>query len=168
MPMPRQRPREAASPMSAVTDARTILVLPLQVRGQTEGADYVGRSFAEALADESSRRHTAMKSGMPKDTLDSYFHQGDYAKGLRRWFAHVDQDQIMIIQSERFFTDPARSYSEVLEFLDLAPHDLGRYNVHNAAPHAAVDDDVRDALAIRYRESNAHLYEMVGQDFGWT
>ncbi len=31
-------------------DAHTILVLPLEVRGQAEDADYVGRAFAEALA----------------------------------------------------------------------------------------------------------------------
>ena len=30
--------------------ARTVLILPLEVRGQTDGADYVGRAFAEALA----------------------------------------------------------------------------------------------------------------------
>ncbi len=31
-------------------DPRTLLILPFEVRGQEEGADYVGRAFAEALA----------------------------------------------------------------------------------------------------------------------
>jgi tetratricopeptide (TPR) repeat protein/predicted Ser/Thr protein kinase len=31
-------------------NSRTILILPLEVRGQSEGADYLGRAFAEALA----------------------------------------------------------------------------------------------------------------------
>jgi eukaryotic-like serine/threonine-protein kinase len=31
-------------------DARTVLILPLEVRGQAEGADYVGRALAEAIA----------------------------------------------------------------------------------------------------------------------
>jgi serine/threonine protein kinase len=35
---------------SAPLDARTILILPLEVRGQNDGGDYVGRAFAEALA----------------------------------------------------------------------------------------------------------------------
>ena len=30
--------------------ARTLLILPMEVRGQAEGGDYVGRAFAEALA----------------------------------------------------------------------------------------------------------------------
>jgi tetratricopeptide (TPR) repeat protein len=31
-------------------NARTVLVLPMEVRGQTDGADYLGRAFSEALA----------------------------------------------------------------------------------------------------------------------
>jgi len=38
-------------PGTATTaDARTILILPLEVRGQVEGADYAGQAFAEAVA----------------------------------------------------------------------------------------------------------------------
>ena len=33
-----------------VVDARTLLILPIEVRGQVEGADYAGRSFAEEVA----------------------------------------------------------------------------------------------------------------------
>ncbi len=36
-------------------DERTILVLPFEVRGQEEGAEYVGRAFAEALVVELSQ-----------------------------------------------------------------------------------------------------------------
>jgi tRNA A-37 threonylcarbamoyl transferase component Bud32/tetratricopeptide (TPR) repeat protein/TolB-like protein len=40
-----------SSPGGAVAvDARTILVAPLEVRGQSDSADYVGRAFAEAMA----------------------------------------------------------------------------------------------------------------------
>ncbi len=35
---------------SASLDPRTVLILPLEVRGQNDGGDYVGRAFAEALA----------------------------------------------------------------------------------------------------------------------
>ncbi len=40
-------PRWSGTPAA---DARAVLILPLEVRGQSEGADYVGRAFAEALA----------------------------------------------------------------------------------------------------------------------
>jgi eukaryotic-like serine/threonine-protein kinase len=40
---------------AAAVDARTILILPLEVRGQAEGAEYVGRAFAEAIAVNLSR-----------------------------------------------------------------------------------------------------------------
>ena len=35
---------------AARPDPRSVLILPLEVRGQPEGAEYVGRAFAEALA----------------------------------------------------------------------------------------------------------------------
>jgi tetratricopeptide (TPR) repeat protein/predicted Ser/Thr protein kinase len=31
-------------------DSRTVLILPMEVRGQSEGAEYVGRAFSEAIA----------------------------------------------------------------------------------------------------------------------
>ncbi|MEN8239454.1 MAG: sulfotransferase domain-containing protein [Actinomycetota bacterium] len=126
-------------------------------------------SFSEALADEPRRMKAAMAPGKRSGVLlDSYFHQGEYVVGLERWLAHFDQDQILIIQSERFFADPAASHGEVLEFLDLAPHDVGQYDVHNAAPAANIDPDLRSILSRRYGEANARFYEMIGQDFGWT
>jgi tetratricopeptide (TPR) repeat protein/TolB-like protein/predicted Ser/Thr protein kinase len=44
------RPKDGASATAVPVDANTMLILPLEVRGQTEGADYVGRAFAETLA----------------------------------------------------------------------------------------------------------------------
>lgn len=35
---------------AAAASAHTILIMPFEVRGQTEGAEYVGRAFAEAIA----------------------------------------------------------------------------------------------------------------------
>jgi predicted Ser/Thr protein kinase/TolB-like protein len=35
---------------SGGADPHTVLILPMEVRGQSEGADYVGRAFAEAVA----------------------------------------------------------------------------------------------------------------------
>ncbi len=38
-------------------DPRTLLILPLEVRGQDAGADYVGRAFAETLAQKLTMEH---------------------------------------------------------------------------------------------------------------
>ncbi len=42
-------------PSHASLDAKTVLVLPFEVRGQTEGAAYVGRAFAESVATNLAR-----------------------------------------------------------------------------------------------------------------
>lgn len=126
-------------------------------------------TFAEALADEPRRMQAAGEPGRRKGIrIDNYFHQGEYATGLERWFANFDTRQILTVQSERFFADPAESYGRVLDFLGLVPHDLGEYKVHNSAPNSAIDPEAREGLSERYGEPNARFYEMVGQDFGWT
>lgn len=43
-------PRLSGWAGTPAAEARAVLILPLEVRGQSEGADYVGRAFAEALA----------------------------------------------------------------------------------------------------------------------
>lgn len=126
-------------------------------------------SFAEALADEPRRMRAADTSQRRRGVrIETYFHQGEYAAGLERWLATFDREQILTMQSEKFFLDPTASYAEVLEFLGVAPHDLGRYEVHNSAPFTDIDPDVRASLSARYREPNERLYELVGDEFGWA
>jgi serine/threonine-protein kinase len=43
--------------MQTAPDERTVLVFPFEVRGQAEGAEYVGRSLAEALAINLAQAH---------------------------------------------------------------------------------------------------------------
>jgi lipopolysaccharide transport system ATP-binding protein len=127
------------------------------------------KTFAEALADEPRRMQSASEPGRRQGIrIDNYFHQGEYAIALDRWLASFDMRQILTVQSARFFADPADGYRRVLEFLDLVPHELGQYKVHNSAPNAAIEPEDREALSERYREPNARFYELIGQDLGWT
>jgi len=126
-------------------------------------------SFADALADEPRRREqAATRQGRAGATIDCYFHQGEYADGLERWFAHFNRSQILTLHSELLFANPRDAFGTVLDFLGLPGHDIGRYDVHNAAPASSVDPDVRRDIAMRYQEPNARFYELIGEDYGWA
>jgi len=126
-------------------------------------------SFADTLADEPTRRKkAAARQQRTGAAIDCYFHQGEYAIGLERWLAQFDQDQILTIQSERLFANPKDAYGTALDFLGLSSHDLGHYDVHNAAPASSIDPDVRRHLAMRYEAPNARFYDLIGTDYGWT
>ncbi len=49
-------------------DPRAILILPLEVRGQAEGGEYVGRTFAEALAVNLAQEEALHVLPLPDDT----------------------------------------------------------------------------------------------------
>lgn len=52
-------------------DEHAILVLPFEVRGQTEGADYVGRAFAEAIAVGLSQAQGLRVLPVPPEAADA-------------------------------------------------------------------------------------------------
>jgi tetratricopeptide (TPR) repeat protein/predicted Ser/Thr protein kinase len=67
-------------------DERTVLVLPLAVRGQEHGADYVGHAFAEALAANLAQSEDLKIPPIPEGTLTSREEASTHARriGARR------------------------------------------------------------------------------------
>lgn len=125
-------------------------------------------AFESALDDEERRlAENAKIGGRRASNLDCYFYQGRYVDGLNRWLAHFDKSRFLILRSEDLYQDTAGLYSKVLDFLELPPHDLGRYEVHNAAKYDVIDPATRAALVNRYAPLNTSLYEVIGQDLGW-
>jgi hypothetical protein len=56
----------------------------------------------------------------------------------------------------------------VLTFLDLPPHSLARYPQHSARSYPPLDPALRARLAETFREPNARLFDLLGEDLGWN
>jgi hypothetical protein len=91
----------------------------------------------------------------------SYVARGEYAPQLRRWIDAVGRDRILILESERLYTDPTTTQS-ALDWLGLAPHRVP----FPAANSAARIDEVSPQLMHRLREHfephNQDLFELLG------
>lgn len=132
-------------------------------------------SFAQAIALEPERLATAQRRICDEPQHHSFVHQhwsyvsrGLYAEQLEAWYSHFSRDQLLVISSERFFADPDPAYAEVLSFLGLAQHTLPRYETFN--PHAYPDmaAEMWRHLEDLFAAPNAHLWQMLGTDFGWS
>jgi Sulfotransferase domain len=131
-------------------------------------------SFAEAV-DAEPQRTRGEEERMIRDP--DYFSQawwdytylarGRYAEQLERWLAVFPREQLLVLASEELAAEPARTYTQVLEFLGVRAHDLEDYPSIYAQQYAEMSPDLRRRLAGYFADPNRRLYELLGRDFGW-
>lgn len=121
-------------------------------------------TLAAALEDEERRLQGNSHHQGLGGSIDCYFEQGSYVKGLRRWSEHFDRDQMLVVNSGELFTHPVAVYDRTLSFLGLEPHQPD-FVVHNATPRVDVEDETLARLRERYRPLNAELEGEYGIQF---
>ena len=97
----------------------------------------------------------------------SYLSRGSYADQLPWWTEHFGDDQLLILQSERFFREPASSLRQVTDFLGLDDWQPREYQGHKSYRYPGLKPEKRRELAGLFREANQRLYEMVGTEYDW-
>jgi Sulfotransferase domain len=96
----------------------------------------------------------------------SYIRRGCYAEQLENWYQHFPKEQIMVIQSEKFYEDPAPYFNEVVNFIGLQPWEPEKYKVFNAGgEYDKMSDALRRKLLDYYQPHNEKLFEIIGQRF---
>ncbi|MDQ1294704.1 MAG: hypothetical protein QG608_2589 [Actinomycetota bacterium] len=132
-------------------------------------------SFEDAVAAEPERlagQEAALLADpttpCPAHEHFSYVDRGRYAVQLRRWFAQVPAERMLIMRSEDFYVDPQRVFDSVTDFLGLsrfAPERFGRHHAHADRP--AVPAPVRERLAPMFTDGNRDLADLLGTPVWW-
>jgi hypothetical protein len=132
-------------------------------------------SFEEAIEAEPARLAGEEERMLAEPLYHSFAHQhhsylarGRYAEQLERWLARFDERQLLVLSSERFFAEPEATFARVLEFLELPAFPPGAFERHNGYDYRTMGEEVRGRLAEHFREPNRRLYELLGDDFGWS
>jgi len=95
--------------------------------------------------------------------------RGIYQPQLERWRTHFPDDQLMVIQSERWFADPPAVMAEVCDFLGLPRREsLPRVMRNRNKPHEPFDDEVIARLREFYRPHNEALSAYLGMPLDWN
>jgi hypothetical protein len=98
----------------------------------------------------------------------SYKSRGLYKQQLDRYFECFDQEQMLILQSEKLFSDPNNTMNQVLDFLGLkrfSPFDFQARNV--GSNKLDIDPTIYQELNNYFKPYNEELFESLNRRFDW-
>lgn len=133
-------------------------------------------SFAEAIAREPERlagEEERLRNDPHYYSFNhhrySYARRGEYIDHLRRWAEHFPRTQLLVLQSEALFRDPAAASASVFNFLGLPPHRLPRYKPFLQGKYERdLPDELRARLVARFEPHNRELFGWLGETFDWA
>ena len=139
----------------------------------------VGRemlSFEEAIAQESNRLNGEKQKLLKDETYFSYNYmhysylsRGMYAEQLKIWLSLFPQEQIIVLRSEDFFTDPDSIFKQVVDFLDIPTYKLEKYKSYNSRTENKnrINPVTRERLIEYFKPYNQQLEQLLGINFEW-
>jgi hypothetical protein len=142
-----------------------------EVRGGRESL-----SFAEALEREPERlagEEERLQSDPHYYSYNhhrySYLRRGLYLEQLRRWVEYFPRSQLLVLQSEWLFRDPAAAMAAVHDFLGLGRHRLERYQpFYEGKYERAMPEELGKRLSTYFEPHNAELFRWLGEEFDWA
>lgn len=136
-------------------------------------------SFADALAAEEER--TAVDERRMLADPDyfgdsrhrfSYVARGRYAAQIERWLEVFPRHCLHVMESERLYTDPARSLEDLLEFLGLRswrPNRFRNYSYVGATPvRSQMAAATREMLAGQFAPESRLIAPYLGRSPVWS
>jgi len=132
-------------------------------------------SFEEAIEAEPERLDGELQRILEDENYESfhyghhaYLARGIYVDQLMAWGRYFPGEQILVLNSERFFADPSRTLNRVIEFLNLPDWEMEGYERHNVSRYQEpMSVTTRNRLAEYYAPHNRRLYEYLGMEFDW-
>jgi len=126
----------------------------------------------DALLAEESRLKPAIESEDYKNSDYNHFSyklRGHYYDQIERYLKHFPRDQMLILESEPFFTAPESTLSQVFEFVGVDPnHQVKNLQPQNVANNKTpIDLEILDYLSDYFRPLNEKLYSLLGVRYGW-
>jgi hypothetical protein len=132
-------------------------------------------SFAEAveqeterIAGEEERLRTKPDYFSSRHRTYSYLRRGLYLDQLRRWVEHFPRANLLVIQSEWLFRDPAGATGAVQRFLGLRPYQCPSYKTFLQGQYSKMDPELRRRLVAYFEPHNRELYEWLGEAYDWA
>jgi hypothetical protein len=104
---------------------------------------------------------------MYKYLVFSYLSRGIYIDQVKNWFKSFTREQLLILRSEDFFTNPGEVFQRVLKFLGLPRWQLDNFDIFNLGNYEKMDPQIEKKLRTYFHPYNQELYEHLGVDFEW-
>jgi hypothetical protein len=131
---------------------------------------YETMSFEKALARE---RALMDKQSWWSPTSDrmfehnhySYLSRGIYIDQLKRWMQIIPRERFLILKSEELYSNPARVFIQVLDFLGIPRAGPTSFPIYNEGKYLDLDETTRSCLYSFFLPYNEQLSSFLGVDF---
>ena len=125
------------------------------------------KSEEERLAGEAERLCADPSYRSLHHQHHSYVARGIYVDQIHRWMDSFPTSQLLIVDGGEFFSDPERTYRDVLGFLGLSDHSLKIYSTLNAHRYEPMPSGARAFLEEAFEEPDRALSALLGRSFSW-
>lgn len=97
----------------------------------------------------------------------SYLTRGLYLRQIQAWLKHYPREQLLLLQSEDFYRDPAAVYARLCAFLGLPAWQPPEFKKFNEQSDKPLPPALRARLRDHFLTPNAALATFLGRDMGW-
>jgi len=132
-------------------------------------------SFEDAIKEEQKRLEAESKKILEDENYYSFNHQhfsyldrGIYIKQLVRWEKFFPNEQILILSSEEFYSEPKKICKRVFDFLNLENYSLDKIKTYNKGKYRPINENTRKSLIEYFKPYNEKLYDFLKRDFNWS
>ncbi len=98
----------------------------------------------------------------------SYLEGGLYYKQIKGWMEQFPEKQFLIINAEKFFTNPSVILNQVFEFLGVPPVKVHTTEKFNVGTYLEMQPKTREFLSEFFKPHNEDLYKLLKKDFRWN
>ncbi|MCP4405718.1 MAG: sulfotransferase domain-containing protein [bacterium] len=131
-------------------------------------------SFEQAIEKEQERLQSELEKVLDNEHYFSfnrqhyaYLARGVYVEQFKNWMKYFPREQMLILKSENFFSNPAGNFKQVNDFLKLPDWELKEYRRYHHIPYPKMETTTRDRLLEYFAPYNQQLYELLEVDFDW-
>ncbi len=135
---------------------------------------YENRDFETALELEDARLAGEEERIRRDPDVESHAHchqayvrRGQYAEQLEALAAHVGSENVLVVDSHDFFSDPAPVYTRVLDHLGLPEWPRVAFEQHNARHRLPLDESTRARLEAHFESHDRRLEPWLGAAPSW-
>jgi hypothetical protein len=98
----------------------------------------------------------------------TYIQTSIYLPFVRLLYRLFDQENILIVKAEDFFSDASATAKQVYSFLGLADdYEPVKIEANNPAPPGTMEESTKEKLVDFFRPLNKQLFDFLGRDLGW-
>jgi hypothetical protein len=132
------------------------------------------KAFGRALELEDSRLEGEVQRMRSDPTYASFNHRhhayrgrGEYARLLQPFVDALGRENVLIVESEKFFAEPHLEYAQIIDFLDLAPFLPNHFERYNARPGDGLDPIIKGELKSHFAGHDTQLARLLGRTPVW-